>query len=137
MFIAEARVWQRRHGGNLVQLYPYVIAARAGLRLRLPRFAQYHERAVRIATALSEVAGIIVKPNPPQTNMMHVYLRGDPERLKAAALAIARDEKVALFSCLAPTDLPDYWSFELSVGDAAEALTDEEISGYFRRVMGQ
>jgi threonine aldolase len=135
--IAEARVWQRRHGGNLVQLYPYVIAARAGLRLRLPRFAQYHERAVRIATALSEISGIVVKPNPPQTNMMHVYLRGDPERLKAAALAIARDEKVALFSYLAPTDLPNYWSFELSVGDAAEALTDEEVSGYFRRVLGQ
>ena len=135
--IAEARVWQRRHGGNLVQLYPYVIAARAGLRLRLPRFAQYHERAVRIATALSEAPGIVVKPNPPQTNMMHVYLRGDPERLKAAALAIARDEKVALFSYLAPTDLPGYWSFELSVGDATEALTDEEISSYFCQVMGQ
>jgi threonine aldolase len=135
--IAEARVWQRRHGGNLFQLYPYVIAARAGLRLRLPRFAQYHERAVRIATALSDVPDIVVKPNPPQTNMMHVYLLGNPERLKAAALEIARDEKVALFSYLMPTDLPDYWSFELSIGDATEALTDKEISGYFRRVMGQ
>ena len=136
-FIAEARVWQRRHGGNLVQLYPYVIAAREGLRQRLPRFAQYHERAVRIAEALSAVAGVVVKPNPPQTNMMHVYLRGDPERLKAAALAIAREEKVSLFSWLAATDLPDRWVFELSVGDAAEALTDEEITGYFRRVMDQ
>ncbi len=135
--IAEARVWQRRHGGNLVQLYPYVIAAREGLRLRLTRFAGYHERAVRIAQAMSAVPGIIVKPNPPQTNMMHVYLRGDPERLKAAALAIAREESVALFAWLAPTDLPDYWMFELSVGDAAEALTDEEITSYFRRVMEQ
>ena len=136
-FIAEARVWQRRHGGNLVQLYPYVIAAREGLRQRLPRFAQYHERAVRIAEALSAVAGVVVKPNPPQTNMMHVYLRGDPERLKAASLAIAQEEKVALFSWLAPTDLPDMQVFELSVGDAAEALGDEEITGYFRRVMDQ
>ncbi|HEX5440906.1 MAG TPA: beta-eliminating lyase-related protein [Ktedonobacterales bacterium] len=136
-FIAEARVWQRRHGGNLVQLYPYVIAAREGLRLRLPRFAGYHERAVRIAEALTAVPGIVVKPNPPQTNMMHVYLRGEPERLKATALTIAREDKVALFAWLAPTDLPDYWMFELSVGDAAEALTDEEITGYFRRVMEQ
>ena len=136
-FIAEARVWQRRHGGNLVQLYPYVIAAREGLRQRLPRFAQYHERAVRIAGALRAVPGVVVKPYPPQTNMMHVYLRGDPERLKATALDIAREEKVALFSWLAATDLPDMWMFELSVGDAAEALTDEEITGYFRGVMDQ
>jgi len=134
-FIAEARVWQRRHGGNLVQLYPYVIAAGEGLRQRLPKFAQYHERALRIAEALSAVPGVVVKPNPPQTNMMHVYLRGDLDRLKVAALDIAREEKVALFSWLGPTDLPDMWMFELSVGDAAEALTDEEISGYFRRVM--
>ena len=136
-FIAEARVWQRRHGGNLVQLYPYIIAAREGLRLRLPRFSSYHERAIRIAQALTSVPGILVKPNQPQTNMMHVYLRGEPERLKAAALTIAREEKVALFAWLAPTDLPDYWMFELSVGDAAEALRDEEITGYFRRVMEQ
>ncbi|HEX8727522.1 MAG TPA: beta-eliminating lyase-related protein [Ktedonobacterales bacterium] len=134
-FIAEARVWQRRHGGNLVQLYPYVIAAREGLRLRLPRFGQYHERALRIAEALSAVPGVVVKPNPPQTNMMHVYLRGDPDKLKVAALDVARDERVALFSWLGPTDLPDMWVFELSVGDGAEALTDEEISGYFRQVM--
>jgi len=135
-FIGEARVWQRRHGGNLVQLYPYVIAAREGLRLRLPRFPRYHERALSIAQALSEVPGVIVKPNPPQTHMMHVYLRGEPERLKASALEIAREEKVALFTWLSPTDLPDYWVFELSVGDAAEALIDEEITGYFRRVIG-
>jgi threonine aldolase len=120
-FIAEARVWQRRHGGNLVQLYPYIIAAREGLRLRLPRFSSYHERAIRIAQALTSVPGIL----------------GEPERLKAAALTIAREEKVALFAWLAPTDLPDYWMFELSVGDAAEALRDEEITGYFRRVMEQ
>lgn len=135
-FIGEARVWQRRHGGNLMQLYPYVIAAREGLRLRLPRFPRYHERAVRIAQALSAVPGIIVKPNPPQTNMMHIYLRGESERLKTASLDIAREEKVALVTWLAPTDLPDYWMFELSVGDAADALTDEEITGYFSRIMG-
>ena len=114
-----------------------MIAAREGLRQRLPKFGQYHERAVRIAEALSVVPGVAVKPNPPQTNMMHVYLRGDPERLKAAALDIAREEKVALFSWLAPTDLPDRWMFELSAGDGAETLTDEEITNYFRRVMEQ
>lgn len=106
-FIAEARVWQRRHGGNLVQLYPFVISAREGLKQRLPRFEQYHQRAVRIAQALSDVPGILIAPNPPQTNMMHIHLRGDAERLKAAALEIAREEKVSLVGWLASTDLPD------------------------------
>ena len=41
-FIAEARVWQVRHGGRLLSLFPYVLSARAGLRLRMSRFPQYH-----------------------------------------------------------------------------------------------
>jgi threonine aldolase len=134
-FIAAARVWQRRHGGNLFQLYPYVLAARAGLRQRLGRFPTYHERAVAIARTLAAIPGVAVKPDPPQTNMMHVYLRGDQERLVAAALAIARTERVALFSRLRPTDVPGHWFFEIAIGDAAAALADDEIGALFRRVM--
>ena len=135
--IAEARVWQIRHGGRLVQLYPYVLAARAGLRRELPRFPGYHERAVRIAAALGDVPGVILKPNPPQTHMMHVYLRGDREKLVAASEELARMERVCLFRRLFPAEIPGYAKFELSIYDAAESLSDEEIAGYFRRVVEQ
>jgi threonine aldolase len=135
-FIAEARVWQRRHGGNLFQLYPYVLAARAGLRHHLSRFPHYHTRAVAVARALTSVPGVSLKPNPPQAHMMHVYLRGDRERLLANSMAIAREDRVWLFSGLYPTDLPETWAFELGIGDAADALTDDEITAYFTRVMG-
>ncbi len=133
-FIAEARVWQVRHGGRIIHLFPYVLSARTNLRQRLDRFPHYHARAIAIAAALRTIPGIVVKPDPPQTHMMHVYLHGDPERLEAAALAIAREEHVALFRSLRPTDLPDWTMFELSIGDAADALTDDEIRDYFTRV---
>jgi hypothetical protein len=67
--------------------------------------------------------------------MVHVSMQGDQERLEAAALAIAREEKVALFRSLRPTDLPNWFMFELSIGDAADALTDDEIRTSFTRVM--
>ena len=35
--VAEARVWQRRHGGNLVTMHPYVVAAETALDTRLER----------------------------------------------------------------------------------------------------
>lgn len=135
--IAEARVWQIRHGGRLVHLYPYVLAARAGLRRHIERFPSYHERAVRIAAALSAVPGVALKPNPPQTHMTHVYLRGDRERLLAASEEIARTESVCLFRNLFPTELPGYSKFELSIYDAADAFGDDEIAGYFRRIVEQ
>jgi threonine aldolase len=134
-FIAEARVWLRRHGGNLVHLYPYVLAARAGLRERLERFPAYHERAKEVATALQTVPGVVVKPAIPQTHMMHVYLPGDKDRMLAASLEIARDERVGLIRGLWPTELPSYVKFEVAVGEAAFALTDDEIARYFARIV--
>jgi threonine aldolase len=134
-FIAEARVWQRRHGGNLIRLYPYVLSARAGLRAHLHRFPHYHARAKSIAATLRTLPGVVVKPDPPQSHMMHVYLPGHRERLLDAATQLAREERVALFGWLTATELPDYAKFELAVGDATDALRDAEIALYLSRVL--
>jgi len=134
-FIAEARLWQRRHGGSLFQIYPLVLAARANLRRRLNRFTAYHQRAVAVAHVLSAIPGIDVKPNQPHTNMMHVYLRGSATGLLEATTEIARSERVALFRRLIPTGVPGVSAFELTIGDAADALSDAEIDAYFRRIM--
>ena len=133
-FIAEARVWQRRHGGNLVHLYPYVLSAKQGMATHLERMGVYHEKAKSVARVLSEIPQISVIPNPPQTNMMHVFLQGDPERLLDASLEIARETKTLLFPYLTPTSVPNYSSFELSVGDATLDLSDEEIAKLFENV---
>jgi len=90
-FIAEARLWQRRHGGNLVQLYPLVLSARSNLRRRRDSFEAYHDRALSVAHLLTSIPGISVKPDPPHTNMMHVYLQASPESVLEASVEIARD----------------------------------------------
>ena len=134
-FIAEARIWQRRHGGNLVHLYPYVLSARLGLRERLDRMEAYRDKAVEIAAALTSVPGIRVTPDPPQTNMMHVYLSGSRERLEAAALEISKETGLWLFHPLRASAVPGQSMFELSVGDAACDLTASEIESVFRDLM--
>jgi threonine aldolase len=134
-FVAEARLWLRRHGGNLIHLYPYVLSARALLAERLPRFPEYHTHALTIAVALSQVDGIALKPNPPHAHMAHVYLRGDPDALLDASAAIAREEHVALFTWLRSSAIPGYAMFELSVGDGAAALAPDEIASLFTRVI--
>lgn len=133
--ISEARIWQRRHGGNLVQLYPYVLSARIGLRERLDRMETYRDKAVEIASTLTSVPGIRVTPDPPQTNMMHVYLSGSKERLETAALEISRDIGLWLFHPLRASAAPGQFMFELSVGDAALDSTASEIAEVFRDLM--
>jgi threonine aldolase len=133
--IAEAKIWIRRHGGNLIHLFPYVVSARVALHKRLDRFSSYYERAVSLAAVLRDLPGVRISPDPPQTCMMHIYLRGDAERMTIEARRIARDERVFLFGSLSPSAVPDYSLWELTIGDAATAIPNDEVRALLERII--
>jgi threonine aldolase len=133
--IAEARTWQRRHGGNLIHLYPFVLSAQKGLRERLGRMEAYHAKAKEIAALLTPFPEIEIVPNPPHTNMMHLFIRGEREKLEAAALNVARKTGIWLFYGLAPTLLPGFSRFELTVGEATLDLSGQDIAAAFRMML--
>ena len=133
--IMEARTWQRRHGGNLFHLYPYVLSAQKGLNERVERMTAYHNKAKAVAAVLSAVPGVEIIPNPPHTNMMHLFLHGEIEKLQANALAISRETGIWLFYRLMPTIIPTYQRFEFTVGDATLDLTNDEIQHVFQMLL--
>jgi len=126
-FIAAARVWNGRHGGNLWTAFPFIISAAEGLKHYLPRMPAYRERARSLAAALAEVPGVGIVPAPPQTNAFQLYLPAPAKALDAAHLELARDSGVWLFGRFAPTMLPDLAMAEINIGDAAEDLDDGEV----------
>ena len=130
--IAEARIWQRRQGGNLIRLYPYVLSARQGLHERLGRIGAYCAKAQEIAHTLKAIPQIEIVPEPPHTNMMHLFLRGEREALLAAALKTAQETGIWLFAGLSPTILPAYQRLEFTVGDATLDVSNEEIKIVFQ-----
>jgi threonine aldolase len=134
-FIAEARIWQRRHGGNLFHMYPYVLTARRGMEKRLPRMAEYHRKALELAEVLASIPGIEITPNPPHTHMMHVYLKGNKERLERAALELSRRTGVWLFDSLTPTALPGLQKLEVSAGDATLQISADEFRELFQSLL--
>ena len=69
--------------------------------------------------------------------MMHVFLHAEADAALEASLDIARTERVLLFRRLVPSGVPGVTSFELSVGDALEALSDDEIRDYFVQIMAR
>jgi threonine aldolase len=125
--VAEARIWQRRHGGTLVSLYPYVLAASAAMRTRLDRMSLYHERALVLAERLAALPGVDVLPRRPPTNMMHVYLRADRRPLERAVLAVAQDSGTWICKAIQPAAPPDLSYFELTVGDNTLELEVDEV----------
>jgi threonine aldolase len=134
-FIREARLWQRRHGGNLVSLYPYVLSAREGLRTRLPRVPQYVAQARSIAARLNRLPGVRIVPAPAHTSLFHVHLPRTGERLLDASAAIAEERSLALLTRVRPCDIAGYSVVELSIGDGACALSLDEVEDGFRELL--
>lgn len=132
-FIKEAKIWQRRQGGNLFTLFPYVLSSRIALKLRLNKMASYHEKAKEVASILNNL-GFTVTPTIPQANMMHIFFEGDQNALEEKSLQIAKDEKVMLFRALQPTATPNKYKWELSVGDALLDISKSEIEAILTKL---
>jgi threonine aldolase len=134
-FINEAKIWQRRQGGNLYTLAPYVISARASLEIRLGRMEAYHEKAKEVASILSSFDKLKIVPAIPQTNMMHVFFHGDLEKFEQASAKIAQEEKVCIFRKLRPTDDVKIGKWELAVGDDLMNFSNDEIHRMFKKIV--
>jgi hypothetical protein len=97
---------------------------------------EYRDRAQVIARALRDIPGIVVKPDPPQTNMMHVFVQGDPDAIMDRVFEIARADRVLLASGLRPTSVPGWSMFELSTHGGSDTLSEHEIRSYMERLPG-
>jgi threonine aldolase len=131
-FVSEARIWLRRHGGNLVHLFPYIIAAENGLDTRLPRMPAYFARAQEIAAMVRACSEIRLTSDSIQTNMMHLRFSTPAEKTVAAALEASRRTGVWLLGGVWVATGCDVPIFEWYVGDAALALESEHIAAYLR-----
>lgn len=128
LLVAEAREWRVRHGGTLFGMWPYAAAGLAGLRRRWPRMPAYVEHAGAVAAELRAVDGVEVVPDPPVTNMMHLYLRAPAESLTAAMRRLAVDDGLWTWPRGFPTERPAWQAVELTVGDATLAWAPDEVS---------
>jgi threonine aldolase len=134
-FIAEARIWQRRQGGNLFQLTPYWVSAKMRFDQHRESFGRYYERTLSLAEALSAVEGIELKPKRPHSPMMHLLIRGTPAELSAARDRIAREDRLWLGGLFLPTDSPERSLLEVSVGEATLRLKDQSIIDALRKLL--
>jgi threonine aldolase len=134
-FIAEATVWQRRAGGNLYTLTPNVASAAMQFEARLDRMPAYLERGHAMAAVLGAIDGITIKPSPPHVNMFHIFIARDSEDALEARDHVAAELSLWTFGWAAPTEVPGVCRTEVYVGEAAMAVTDDEIDRAFRMLM--
>ena len=134
--MAEARIWQVRHGGRLFSAFPFLLAAEQGLDQVLPRLPAYVEHTRALAAALSQLDDVSIVPDPPHTAMFHLWIRGDAERLTEAAVELAERTGTWLGSHFEQSvDARIAWT-ELSIGEPNLAVPPQEAAELYSELVG-
>lgn len=69
-FIAQARKWRKMLGGGMRQAGVIAAAAMVSLETMVPRLAEDHQNAKRLAAGLAEIPGIAIDPERIETNIV-------------------------------------------------------------------
>lgn len=99
-FVAKSKVWKRRHGGDLVSLYPYIISSSYYYTERIGNMGRYYEEAKELAALFNSCEGVNTKPAVPVSNMFHVHFEWDKEQLEPILIEVFRATGVGLISYL-------------------------------------
>jgi threonine aldolase len=126
-FIAEAKVWRRRLGGDLPTPWPLAVVALIGLEQRPGLMAAFRDHAVAIAAALNADGTVTVHPDPPQTPMFHVHLPVSAEDAERANQELISERGVQVLSRAQTQPLPHRSRFEFMASENAMDFTPDEV----------
>ncbi len=126
-FIARARAWMKRQGGNVYQRFPYAVSAAMQLDARLAAMPDYFRRTQWFYEQLTHFPQLKANPARPQANMLHLHLPISRERAIDMRDKMAQQHHVWLFNLAASGVLPDTSVAELYVGENLLKLPDQRV----------
>ncbi|MEV6343568.1 beta-eliminating lyase-related protein [Actinoplanes sp. NPDC051851] len=132
-----ARAWRHRFGGQIYQQWPAVLAAMTGLDQELPRVPEYVAHARTVAAGLAGLPGARVFPEPPHTHQFQLWLPYPAKALDAAALELAREEKVWFAGGWRDAAVPGFAMTEISVLAPALEWSAADVLGVGERLLSR
>ncbi|MBP2001493.1 threonine aldolase [Paenibacillus shirakamiensis] len=132
-FTTESKVWKRRHGGDLISLYPYIVSSAFYFKQREPKMAQYYAEAQELATLYNSCHGVNTLPIVPVSNMFHVHIQIPKHELEPLLISFYKETGVALTSYLNEKD-NGVCSFEVSTGDRYAGIPQDLLKSAFKRL---
>ena len=115
-FIDEARIWNRRAGGNLISWYPYILAAEQGFEDNLASIADAVDYAKELGPMLGALPCVQVNPGVPQSAMFHLHIDVDRDALIRAIDGYAEEHDVIVLPKPRAVDEDGRSICEISVG---------------------
>ena len=135
-FTQESKVWKRRHGGDLISLYPYIISADTYFDQRVEKMDQYYRDAMDLAKRFNSCQAVTTIPAVPVSNMFHVHFDASKEEMEHILKEIMESSKVGISGYVKETS-DHSCTFEMSVGDQYESITDYQLNSVFGKLNEQ
>lgn len=129
-FTEQSKVWKRRHGGDLISLYPYILSADFYFEERFPNMGRYYEGARELAGFFNECHQITTLPAEPVSNMFHVHVKLPKERLEPLLMELYEETGVGLTHYLREKGEASCY-FETSIGDRYARIPKDELRRAF------
>ncbi|MCR2805927.1 threonine aldolase family protein [Paenibacillus soyae] len=130
-FAEQSKIWKRRHGGDLISLYPYILAADYYMEKRLPLMGRYYEEAKELAAYYNGCHALKTIPRVPVSNMFHVHSDLDKEQLEAAILEATRETGVGFASSIREREGGGCY-YEVSIGDRYAEVPQNALQQAFQ-----
>jgi len=122
----ESKVWKRRHGGDLIGLYPYILSSQYYFNERIDKMELYYEQAQELASLLNACHGIHTLPEVPVSNMFHVHVALAAAEVEPILVQMARQHGIGITSYLNKTS-GNSCAFEFSAGDRYEQVPQDKL----------
>ncbi|WP_442598226.1 threonine aldolase family protein [Neobacillus sp. D3-1R] len=132
-FTEKSKVWKRRHGGDLISLFPYIISADYYFDKRIHKMEQFYEQAKELATLYNQCSHIVTLPLEPVSNMFHVHFDISKEKLEPILVGLYQEKGIGLTGHLRETSENSCYC-EVSIGDQYEKISKEELTQVFREL---
>ncbi|WP_422122577.1 threonine aldolase family protein [Planococcus sp. X10-3] len=130
-FIKRSKVWKKRHGGDLISLYPYIFTADYYFELRKENMAEYYAAAKELAAKYNACEGITTLPEIPVSNMFHVHIHKPAEQAAEILAQVQQETGIGLSGNVREIDQSNCY-YEVSLGDAYRAAPLERIELAFK-----
>ncbi|WP_298827149.1 low specificity L-threonine aldolase [uncultured Planococcus sp.] len=128
-FMAQSKIWKKRHGGDLISLYPYILSAETYFAQRKNRMEEYYLNAIELAAHFNSCEGISTIPAIPVTNMFHVHFEEAPDRLAPILIQAQQIMDIGITGYLKAGET-GCW-FEVSVGDQYNRIPKGKVAVTF------
>ncbi|PWK09588.1 threonine aldolase family protein [Tumebacillus permanentifrigoris] len=129
-FAQQSKIWKRRHGGDLISLYPYIISADLYFDQRLPKMEQYFTEARELASFYNQCQAVATRPLEPVSNMFHVHMQVPRAQLEPILVSIYEETGIGLTPYLRESD-DHSCTFEVSIGDRYATIPRAELAHVF------